>query len=838
MNLMKLSLEQQSIIREIRDHHVQVTAVAGCGKTTTNLFLAQHNKDLNILLLTYNASLRIETNLKIAEYGLDNIQVHTFHSFAFKFYKECFNDYGIFEILEYQLAPISEYADSLNFDIIILDEMQDMTLLYFRFICKIYHDNKAKNPRFCILGDPHQTIYQYNGSDSQYFENFVRLFEYRDWKKYKLQSTFRCTNSVSDFLNKIMLQHDRIFTSKDGPLVKYLMCDTYEDDIFREISFYLSIGYKVDDIFILAPSIKTASSPVRRLSEKFSFHNYPVFVSYSDEDKPNERVLRNKLVFLSFHQSKGLERKVVVVLGFDNSYFLYYKKGNDPLVCPNELYVAVTRSSERLIVVHDVKHDFLPFLDVDAIPTKTNFVKKDLKKKRVYSKDPSGVTGSGSGSGALNDDSLYSPKKAHQTERLTVPKAERAHLPETRFESNKLCSPLANETSDQFSVEGTEPRNINISATSSSSLENKKSSESKGDKIDHTFVSVNLRTTSQELSFQTIFNISVSNLLKKLSFEDIHQILLTLDIQKICSRKKKTRIELPNIILIDKSHFQTFAPGSTNSSTSNNIPRNGAENECIYENVSDINSLVIFSLFEYLVTKKSFLTQNSSFDLKARIIENAECAECAEKKDATKQSGTKSDYISASGSIIDKKNLDLTTQLCVERLCIRNNYIFKLYQLKSFDWLDAKMMDDCMYRLLSLGVSKDAEFEKEIKIFDSRNNILLCGRLDCMDANKRIIWEFKCVGKIDYLHFLQLALYYYIMNEQDMTLSNSDFSYYLYNVPDDDWYEMKVHDKQGLLCIVRRILLECRQNYENPTSNEKSRFDFSNMTLYSQHTKE
>jgi hypothetical protein len=834
MNLMRLSTEQQSIINDIRTNHVQVTAVAGCGKTTTNLFLAQQNKDLNILLLTYNASLRIETNLKIAEYGLRNIQVHTFHSFAFKFYKECYNDYGIFEILEYQLAPLAELSDGLNFDIIILDEMQDMTLLYFRFICKIYHDNKAKSPRFCILGDPHQTIYQYNGSDSQYFENFVRLFEYREWKKYKLKNTFRCTNSVSDFLNTVMLQDERIFTNKDGPLVKYLMCDTYEDDIFREVTFCLSIGYKVDDIFILAPSIKTASSPVRRLSEKFSFHNYPVFVSYSDEDKPNERVLRNKLVFLSFHQSKGLERKVVIVLGFDNSYFLYYKKGYDPLVCPNELYVAVTRSSERLIVVHDVKHDFLPFLNIEAISKKTNFVKRDLKKKRVYSKEA-----------------------GDQLAKSTA----------------QQCFALRDGD-----MNGGQSDNASCTAKKMQPIDRE---------FQETLATVHLPTTGQEPLLQTIFNISVSNLLKKLTFEDIHRILLTLNIKKISCGRKRTRIELPNIILIDKSHFQTFTLDCTNSVNNHHnskAPMNEVIEECIYENVSDINSLVIFSLFEYLVTEKSYLTRNSNFDLKHFVSDsrnpkgvssnapcaldsrnpkgvssnapcaldsrnpkgvssNAPCAldiqlECFDDGGGKKQRGGQtndfSKFKSNSYPIMDKKNLDLTTQLCVERLCIKNNYIFKLYQLKSFDWLDPETIDECLYRLLSFGISKDAEFEKEIEIFDSKNHILLCGRLDCMDTSKRIVWEFKCVSKIDYLHFLQLALYYYIMNKDDISLSNSDFSYYLYNVPDDEWYEMKVEDKEGLLCIIRKILLECRHMYENPTVNGKSHFDFSKMTLHSQ----
>jgi hypothetical protein len=64
-----------------------------------------------------------------------------------------------------------------------------------------------------------------------------------------------------------------------------------------------------------------------------------------------------------------LERKVVIVFGFDDSYFDYIKKHADRYVCPNELYVACTRASERLTLIHGNKHDFLPFLRREKLGT-------------------------------------------------------------------------------------------------------------------------------------------------------------------------------------------------------------------------------------------------------------------------------------------------------------------------------------------------------------------------------------------------------------------------------------------------------------------------------------
>jgi superfamily I DNA/RNA helicase len=44
-----------------------------------------------------------------------------------------------------------------------------------------------------------------------------------------------------------------------------------------------------------------------------------------------------KVLFSSFHSSKGLERKVVVIFNFDDSYFKYYAKEKPVNICPNLL---------------------------------------------------------------------------------------------------------------------------------------------------------------------------------------------------------------------------------------------------------------------------------------------------------------------------------------------------------------------------------------------------------------------------------------------------------------------------------------------------------------------
>lgn len=58
----------------------------------------------------------------------------------------------------------------------------------------------------------------------------------------------------------------------------------------------------------------------------------------------------DKISVMTFHRSKGIERKVVIALLFNKSYFDYYAKGESRDICPNPMYVAITRSLEILIL--------------------------------------------------------------------------------------------------------------------------------------------------------------------------------------------------------------------------------------------------------------------------------------------------------------------------------------------------------------------------------------------------------------------------------------------------------------------------------------------------------
>ena len=352
------SLEQKEISSVLTNYNVVADSVAGSGKTTTVLHIAKDYEDESILLLTYNKKLRIETDNRAKALGLTNLHVHNYHSFAVKYYgRNCHND----NALEKHLNKMP--LDTFRYTMMIIDEAQDMTSLYHKFVCKIINDNNYK-PTICILGDRYQSIYDFNGADNRYiiYGHQVLNVNNRPWKQLKLSQTFRVPKEIAAFINKCMLPEDRLITNKEGHKPKYLFCDAYGKRPFLQIMEYLKT-YKSEEIFILAPSVRNENTPAKILANALTQNGIKVHIPRDDNEKLDEDIIRNKLVFSSFHQVKGLERPVTMVFHFDKGYFNFYNTKADPLTCPNTMYVATTRSLQHLTLIHHYQLDFLPFLN-------------------------------------------------------------------------------------------------------------------------------------------------------------------------------------------------------------------------------------------------------------------------------------------------------------------------------------------------------------------------------------------------------------------------------------------------------------------------------------------
>lgn len=401
-NLNKLIKEQELILKYLHHgYNIKVNAVAGSGKTTCILHVGKQCGASKICVITYNKKLQDETQKKLVKYDINNIDIFTYHGSCNRKYinkRELITDYHIKATVEEDIK-----TTNINYDIIIIDEVQDMNQLYCDYIKKFLRDNKSKDPNIIILGDENQCINQYNGSDERFLTMGDEIFlNENEWKSHKLSSTFRVPQEICDFLNNCMLEEERMISNdgKGNPYFsgykpRYFLkssftnIDNGSDYVLREIEYYLNFRdekgnkkYKPDDIFILAPSVKKKDdnqSPVNKLANAISWKYNKDILIYVNNDTDcmvEDKIYENKIVFSTHNSVKGLERKVVIILNFDKSYFDYYDKESNPNVCPNRLYVAVTRSMERLSLFHHYEDDYLPFLSGKTRSEKETNIRK------------------------------------------------------------------------------------------------------------------------------------------------------------------------------------------------------------------------------------------------------------------------------------------------------------------------------------------------------------------------------------------------------------------------------------------------------------------------------
>jgi len=367
-NLFSPSEEQQKIIDALKNkQNVIVNAVAGSGKTTTILGIAKQMPDINILQITYNKALKLEVEEKIKQQKLKNIKIYTYHGLCCGCYDhEARSDDKIIEILKND-NKLKPRKTPIQYSIVVIDEAQDMCNIYFKLVYKFLKDINYK-VNLLILGDNLQGIYEFKGADSRYLTLADEIFiSHNPFVKLTLNTSYRLTQTIARFINEVMMdKRISINAPKIGDPIKYFKINTNDaneiGDIAKIVINLIKGGDALaDDFFILAPSIKNMK-PLKYLENYLVRNNIQCFVPISEDTQLKDKIIKNKIVFTTFHQSKGRERPYCIIIGFDNSYFSYYDKESDFNVCPNTLYVAASRASKQLILIEDIYNNTCSFI--------------------------------------------------------------------------------------------------------------------------------------------------------------------------------------------------------------------------------------------------------------------------------------------------------------------------------------------------------------------------------------------------------------------------------------------------------------------------------------------
>ena len=370
------SSEQQYVIDQLKGgNHVIVDACAGSGKTTTIMACAMACPKQLFAMITYNKQLRVEVETKVKELGLTNIHVYNYHSIAKKYYSnDGHTDTGIRDLLRQQSKP---FYDIPLYSIIVIDEAQDMTLLYYQLTIKFMFDIPGKHQlQIMVLGDKMQGLYGFKGSDERFLTMATDCWNYhpRIVQEYPfvyctLKTSYRITNQMAAFVNNVMLGENRLLACRDGPPVRFMRLDKWQSqNVIVAIinNLVQKCGAKYSDFFCLSGSVKS-DYKMKEIENSLCERGVPCFIpSDETQEQLDPRVIDGKLVFSTFHSVKGRQRKYVFVFGFDKSYFTTMGRDLDENACPSTFYVACTRATEEMYVLEGKEDVYesrpMPFL--------------------------------------------------------------------------------------------------------------------------------------------------------------------------------------------------------------------------------------------------------------------------------------------------------------------------------------------------------------------------------------------------------------------------------------------------------------------------------------------
>lgn len=359
MDRIEPSDEQQTIINHALTHeNLAIIAVAGAGKTTTILLLARACPERSFFVLTYNRRLSDETKHRIKSFNVTNVEMYTYHGFCTRYFAPSHNDATLSACLT--SAPHTSLKDHLLAkDVLIIDEMQDMNDLYYQFI----HHKLVFLKDVCqivLLGDPRQTIYQFNGGNDRYLLD-PQIHWNRPFTQCYLDTTYRLPHKITNFVNTLICnKYPTPFRMKsvktgDSHPVEYYFTDLYKRG-HHIITKYIR-QFKIENVLVIACSVKE-KTPVYKCLNLLSEQGVNMCV-LKDDATSDPEVLQNKLVASTIHKQKGCERQCVIVYGLDCSYHKYYGKNKPLTEYLNLIYVACTRSLSQLVIIGDKKHGYL-----------------------------------------------------------------------------------------------------------------------------------------------------------------------------------------------------------------------------------------------------------------------------------------------------------------------------------------------------------------------------------------------------------------------------------------------------------------------------------------------
>jgi superfamily I DNA/RNA helicase len=377
--------EQMQIINCPTNHNIRVIAGAGTGKTTTitcriKYLLDNFTTPDKILVLTFNVDAKdnlIKTINSLLGFNA-KMNIKTIDSFCWNIKKtyenkdnykdDNSNDYynSIQELGVYGREIMQKYGKIIcsQYKYVFFDEFQDVNEDQF-----IMLNEFVKNGSYLtVIGDDSQNIYRFRGSDNYWMINFDNIVP--NTLTYKITTNYRSTTEIVELANNSIANNkmkiDKTMTSNKTSnevcQIDLQICRERTDikKIIKMIKKYISEGMGYGDMVILSRN----TQPLMVIETEFEKERIPYSALISDKisGEFKKAVLQeNRIPLTTIHKSKGLEWKVVFIIGLADSFFpTHMNNGLKDIEDERRLfYVAVTRAKTHLHFITTRKD--LPF---------------------------------------------------------------------------------------------------------------------------------------------------------------------------------------------------------------------------------------------------------------------------------------------------------------------------------------------------------------------------------------------------------------------------------------------------------------------------------------------
>lgn len=382
--MMKLNDEQLKAINS-QDRFIFLLAGAGSGKTRTIIekiksLLTNGVLPTSILAITFTKKATEEMKDRLQN---DEVSINTFHGFCYQVLEKHHEKIKILDEVDLPFTPsellaVSNYKNSqtslkppliyhqyqkylnekkaLDFDdlmikflelkceyqspfkYLFIDEFQDTNALQYEILKKLI----TPTTKVFAVGDPDQSIYRFRGAKPSVISLYINEFKAT---LYTLSNNYRSTTKIIDEANYFIrkntsrIKKKLVPTKSESGVVNYLQFVNSLSEakyIIDEIKLLINQKYQFNEIAIMYRNHSRAT-----VLKKLFYENY------LSQNEPT-------IHFLSCHESKGLEFRVVFIIGLEDGLFpTNYENRISEIEEERRLFfVAMTRAKEKLYVTY------------------------------------------------------------------------------------------------------------------------------------------------------------------------------------------------------------------------------------------------------------------------------------------------------------------------------------------------------------------------------------------------------------------------------------------------------------------------------------------------------